>query len=317
MVSGPLITAILLALAIIIVFVGLWRTAATPDPVDARLAQYGATADISDAAASRQTRPAAARGPLLIGSRGSIAFGVADLLTRADSSLTAAEFAIVLLGLAALGFALGWWRGGPPFGLLTGGLLALLPYVYLLNRAGRRRQAFNDQLPDVLTLLIGALRAGFGLSQALDMLVSRLPKPSSTEFARAMRAVSLGLPVTRALSDMAERVGSDDLYLVVTAITVQQELGGNLAQILETIEETIRARIRVKREMRVLTSQQRLTGIILALLPVAAVLIIGALNRQYMSMLFTTLLGRFMVAAALLLEVIGYLVIRRIVDIEV
>jgi tight adherence protein B len=314
---GPLITAALLALAIIIVFVGVWRTVRTSDPIEARLAQYGSAAKVSAAAPERDAVAPQRRLPLLVGSRGSISFRLADLLTRADVSLTAAEFVLMVFGLAALGFLAGSGRGGVPFGALVGGVLAVMPFIYLRSRANRRRQAFTNQLPDVLTLLIGALRAGFGVTQAVDMLVTRLPKPSSTEFERARRAVSLGLPITRALNDMADRVGSDDLYLVVTAMSVQQELGGNLAQILETIEETIRERIRIKREIRVLTAQQRLTGMILALLPVAAVLIIGTINRQYMSMLFTTAIGRTMVVVALVLELLGLLVIRRIVDIEV
>ena len=108
---------------------------------------------------------------------------------------------------------------------------------------------------------MGALRAGYGLPQALAMLTEQLPPPASVEFGRAMRAISLGMPVPRALGQMADRMDSDDLALMVTAIGVQYELGGNLAQTLETISETVRDRIKLKREIRTLTAQQRLTGL--------------------------------------------------------
>lgn len=315
MTGGPLLAGILTAVAVLFVFVGLWRSAtAGPDPIEARLKQYGTTAEQADATGragdSRSLLRRAGRpgGPIA---------RLADALTRADIPVTVPEFILLWAMLIAAGFGLGWWRGGILFAALVALLAALLPPIYLNVRAGRRRQQFTNQIPDVLALLIGALRAGYGVTQALDMLVERLPEPAATEFGRTMRAVSLGLPVTRALSDMADRVGSDDLYLVVTAMNVQQEVGGNLAQVLETIAETVRERIRIKREIRVLTAQQRLTGIILGALPIGAVLLIGSINREYMNNLFGTAIGRVMVIAAVILQVTGFLVIRKIVDIEV
>ncbi len=117
-------------------------------------------------------------------------------------------------------------------------------------------------------MLVGGLKAGYGLSQAITVVADELPSPTATEFRRVLRAMHLGVPLPIALDDMASRVQSDDLDLVVTAIAVQSELGGNLAQVLDTIGETIRERIRILAEVRVLTSQQRATGYILALLPV-------------------------------------------------
>jgi tight adherence protein B len=202
------------------------------------------------------------------------------------------------------------------FGLAMGALCGCLPLFYLRHRQSRRLRAFTQQLPDVLTLLVGGLRAGYGLSQALELLVQELPPPASTEFARVMRTVGFGLPVQRALTEMADRVGSDDLYLVVTAINVQYEMGGNLAQTLETIGTTVRDRIRMLREIRVLTAQQRLTGYVLAIWPLIIGLGIYFINPNYMRRLFQPDL-RVMVAAALLMQIAGFLVIRRIVDIEV
>ena len=188
---------------------------------------------------------------------------------------------------------------------------------YVRMRQGRRKKAFTDQLPNMLTLLVGALRAGFGLTQALDTIRTQLPAPTSVELGRAMRAVNLGLPVTRALNEMADRSGSTDLALVVTAISVQHELGGNLAQTLDTISETVRDRIRIKREIEVFTSQQRLTGIILALLPIGLGIMLYIMNPTYMKHLFDPGITRIMLVAAVVMEIAGFLVIRKMLDIEV
>jgi len=149
------------------------------------------------------------------------------------------------------------------------------------------------------------------------MLVDQVPPPASVEFARVMRAVGLGLPVQRALTDMAERIGSDDLDLVVTAITVQYEMGGNLAQTLDIIAETVRDRIRMQREIRVLTAQQRLTGYILAVLPAGLAVVLTMLNPEYMKELWQPGPVRLIPIAAIVMQVAGFLVIRRIVNIEV
>jgi len=248
-----------------------------------------------------------------------LSFGprLAAALASADLPLTAAEFALIMLGLGAIGFLLAALRSGPLVGLAVGAALAYLPLLYLNNRRNKRRRAFTEQLPDVLTLLVGALRAGHGLTQAIEMLVDQVPPPASVEFARVMRAVSLGLPVQRALADMAERVDSDDADLVVTAIAVQYEMGGNLAQTLDIISDTVRDRIRMQREVRVLTAQQRLTGYILAGLPIALAIMLNIVNPGYMKELFEPGWIRLVPAIGIVMQVAGFLIIRRIVDIEV
>ncbi len=150
------------------------------------------------------------------------------------------------------------------------------------------------------------------------MLVDRMAKPASVEFGRVMRAVNLGIPVNRALNDMADRAGSDDLYLMVTAMNVQAELGGNLAQILETITETIRERIRIKREIRVLTSQQRMTGYLLAALPIVvrARHLVDQPGLPRAAVRARDRCGSCW-SARVFMMIVGFLVIRKIVDIEV
>jgi len=312
----PLLFALLVGLTVMIGFAALWRLTARTDPVDARLKEYGVTAELAPDQASRA---AINRLPTVTRLLNGFGLGpqLANALTQADISLTAAEFALISLALVAGLAAIGWWRGGAALGLLLGAMAPLLLLAYLRMRQGRRKKAFTDQLPNMLTLLVGALRAGFGLTQALDTIRAELPAPTSVELGRAMRAVNLGLPVTRALNEMADRSGSTDLALVVTAISVQHELGGNLAQTLDIISETIRDRIRIKREIEVFTSQQRITGIILAFLPVGLAVVLNIMNPEYMKHLFDPGITRIMLIAAVVMEIAGFLVIRKMLDIEV
>jgi tight adherence protein B len=317
-VTGPLLFGLLVALAVLIGFLALWRLLTTQDPVEARLQEYGISSDQPAAAAGGEAGPARRTWPLVTRLLAGFGLGprLSAALVQADLSLTAAEFALIVAGAALLGYAVGALRGSPARGLLLAAGAACLPVLYLSRKQHQRRRAFTAQLPDLLTLLVSGLRAGFGLSQAMEMLAAQMPPPASVEFSRVLRAVGLGLPVQRALADMAARVRSDDLDLVVTAVTVQYEMGGNLAQTLETIGETVRDRIRIQREIRVMTAQQRLTGMLLAILPLVLGILLFIINPGYMSTLFQPEL-RVMVVAAVLMQVAGFLVIRRIVDIEV
>ncbi len=310
---GPLLFALLLAVMVMILFVGFWRFAETKDPLDARLAEFAVPADVStDKARGRRKWPFITR--LLNG------FGLgprlATRLMQADMRVTAAEYALGMAGLALLGFAVGALRGSPLLGLALAAAFGCLPIVYLNSRGGGRRRKLSEQLPDVLTLLVGGLRAGLGLTQVIDMVVRQIPEPAATEFARVTRAINLGQGVERALNDMAERAGSDDLDLVVTAMNVQYEMGGNLAETLDIIGETVRDRIRMKREIRTMTSQQRFTGYALALLPVVLGGILFLLNPDYMSELFQPGWMALPIAGVVMMG-IGFLVIMKILDIEV
>ncbi len=309
----------LVALAVLTGFVALWRITRSQDPVEARLQEYGASGrqPVSADSDAYVTRRPAWSGVNRILTGFGLGSRLATALARADLPLTAAEFALIVLGAGLVGFLIGTVRLGLGLGLALGALCGYLPILYVRFVQNRRQRAFTAQLPDVLTLLVGALQAGYGLSQALEALVEQLPPHASTEFARVMRAVGFGLPLQRALSDMAERVGSDDLDLVVTAINVQHEMGGNLAQTLEVIGETVRDRIRMLREIRVMTAQQRLTGYVLALLPPFVALGLFMVNPQYMRRLFEPGWIRLLPVAAILMQVVGFLIIRKIVDIEV
>ncbi|MHB1295736.1 MAG: type II secretion system F family protein [Anaerolineae bacterium] len=307
--EGPLVFGMLIALMVLLGFVAMWRLSARRDQVASRLDQYGhddgLDAELGEGAQRRRSlRPHG------------LGAGLAQALSEADMPVTVAEFLLAVLGGFVLGVLVGTLVRGPVAGLGLGLVFGLPPIVFLRIRQSRRRNALMQQLPDVLDLLVGALRSGYGLSQALEMLVQQIRPPASQEFGRVMRGVSLGQTIQRALEEMAARVGSDDLDLMVTAINVQYEMGGNLAQTLETIGQTVRDRIHMKREIHSLTVQQRLTGYVLAGMPLLFAAFISIVNPGYLAPLFHGVWIVLPIVAAVL-QILGFLVMRRIVDIEV
>ena len=206
----------------------------------------------------------------------------------------------------------GLW--GPAVGCVSGVLLCV---VYLKLRIRRRQRAFSNQLGDTLVMVANAMRAGFSFVQSMDMVSREMAAPMGDEFAKVMAEIRLGATIEAALENMALRIGSNDFQLVVAAVLIQRQVGGNLAQILDTIGGTVQNRIRMKREVRTLTAQGRSAGYILAALPFAMAGILSLLQPGYLQPLLENELGRMAVAGALALEVIGFLVIQRIVDIDV
>src|SRR5580765_863243 len=252
-------------------------------------------------------------------------------IARADLKIKVSEYlaiwagAIVGLPLLFVVLSLGLPALRSPIALLVAALIGfMLPRFWLGRRKSGRLNAFNKQLPDTITLLANALRAGSSFLQAIELVVRESRPPVSTEFGRVIREVNLGLPFEQALENMVRRVRSDDLELMATAISIQHTVGGNLAEILDSIAYTIRERVRIKGEIRTLTAQQRLSGYVVGFLPIglAAFLFIAAPN--FMDAMFLNppavlglpagvvilMFGGFMMF-------IGFLIIRRIVDIEV
>ena len=212
---------------------------------------------------------------------------------------------------------------GNPLFLLIGGLIGfLLPRFWLARRKNGRLGAFNKQLPDTITLIANALRAGSSFLQAIELVVRESRPPISTEFGRVIREVNLGLPFDQALENMVRRVRSDDLELMATAISIQHQVGGNLAEILDSIAYTIRERVRIKGEIRTLTAQQRLSGYVVAGLPIGLAAFLFVFSPGFMSPMFMNppailglpagvvilMMGGFMMF-------FGFLFIRKIVDI--
>ena len=243
---------------------------------------------------------------------------LAHMLRSADLQMTVAEYLLVWLLCIAAASVLGYLVSHSVLPtVLTGLIGALIPYIVLRNRAAKRVRAFNSQLPNVLMQLSGSMRAGYGLLQALAYVAQEIPAPAGREFGKVVRDVKLGRTTMTALEDLLERVESDDLRLVVTAMRIQVETGGNLAEILDTVSETIRERVRIKGELRALTSQQRMAGYVLAALPVVVFFCLMALNPAYESRLFMPGPTLCIPIGAALMMLVGFLIIRRIIALEV
>ncbi|WP_448590443.1 type II secretion system F family protein [Thermoflexus hugenholtzii] len=240
-------------------------------------------------------------------------------LARADLKITPAEFLVMQILSAGLGLLLAQliFRF-LPLTLLGAVAGFFAPRLYVAWRQRRRLQAFNAQLGDAINLMVNGLRAGYSVLQAMEAVARELPPPISVEFDRVVKEQQLGLSLEQALRNMLRRVRSDDLEMLVTAILIHREVGGNLAEILDTISFTIRERVRIQGEIRALTAQQTLSGYVLMFLPIALGLILFGINRNYMLNFFNSgILGYFMVSCTLVMMLIGYFVIRRIVRIEV
>lgn len=240
-------------------------------------------------------------------------------LARADLKLTVVEFwslqALSALGLAVAGYFL---FGTPVLAILAAIIGWFAPRWFVSFRQGQRLRAFNDQLVDALNLMVNGLRSGYSILQAMESVSHELASPISVEFSRVVQEVQLGLALDQALANMLRRIKSDDLDLVVTAINVQREVGGNLAEILDVISFTIRERVRIKGEIRTLTAQGRYSGIVISLLPIGLALVLFCVNKPYVSRLFTSgWCGWSMVVCGLLMIGTGFIAIQRIVAIEV
>ncbi len=256
-------------------------------------------------------------------------------LARANLKFTVSEFLAlrfisIIIG-TAIGYLVAYLRGfNPPYLMMgIGVLVGFLVPSFLLRRAkGKRLRDFNNLLGDTITLLANSLRSGYSLLQSMDMVAKESPPPVSEEFHRVVQEVGLGLSSQDALDNLYRRVPSDDLDLLITAINIQHEVGGNLAQILDTIGHTIRERVRIKGEIRVLVAQQRISGYVVAALPFILGVVLTFITPDYMGELFKIGLPPFlapqgqegwicMPICAVILMAIGFVIIQRIVNIEV
>jgi tight adherence protein B len=298
-------------------------TAGSEGSIDDRLDQFVARdADVMldsdvDAAARAPSRFSQSLNQA-VAERG-FARNVSTALARANLKLTVGEYIILMitsiLGTGVIFFII---MHGNPF-LTLGGLVLgfFLPRFYVKMRQNKRLKNFNDQLGDAINLLANGLRSGYSLLQAMDAVASEMPSPMSEEFQRVVREIGLGVTTQRAMENMLRRIPSDDLDLMITAISVQHEVGGNLAEILETISFTIRERIRIKGEIRVLTAQQSISGYVISVLPIGLGLILFIMNPDYMGAMFHDVCGIAMISVGGVMIVSGFFAIRKIMDIDV
>ncbi len=191
------------------------------------------------------------------------------------------------------------------------------PFVYLKYRAGRRLARFEEQFPEALDLLSRAIRAGHAFQTAMGMVADELGEPVGPEFKKAFDQQNYGLPVKEALNQLAERVPLLDVKFFVTAVTIQRETGGNLAEILDNLAHVVRERFKILRQVRVHTAHGRFTGYVLLALPGALAVALSYINPEFMSPLFHERMGQTMLIAGLVLQTIGFFWIRQVIKIEV
>jgi tight adherence protein B len=326
------------ALAIFLIAVGV-ATSGGGSGVNARLERYASGSKEKPAATAKegagladaiQSSQALAQLNKVVEQR-DFGTNLAREIARADLRLKVSEYLVIWAGVTVgvpilmilLSVAIEGLRN--PLVLLIGTLIGfMLPRFWLGRRKSSRLNAFDKQLPDTITLIANALRAGSSFLQAIEMVVRESRPPISTEFGRVIREVNLGLAFEVALENMVRRVRSDDLELMATAISIQHTVGGNLAEILDSIAYTIRERVRIKGEIRTLTAQQRLSGYVVGFLPIGLAGFLFIAAPGFMSPMFDDRIsiiglpgGVIILAIGGFAMFIGFMLIRKIVDIEV
>ena len=317
--SIVLLVGIVVALAVLLLLYGLGRAMQPAAEIDQRVEAWIREIEQGEGAdggfdASQTLLGQVERG---ITRRG---FGerTATELARADLSLTVTEYLLIRVGIVLAAFVVVYLLQRDLLaGLLAGLVGYIVPIIYIRTRQSRRLAKFNNQLPDVLDHMIGSLRAGYGLLQSVEWIAQQMPDPAGYEFRRVAREVQLGRSLQDALDSMVRRIASDDLALIITAIKIQYQVGGSLADILTIVAHTIRERVRIQREISVLTAQQRFSAYVLMVMPIGLAIFLLIINPEYEKQLFTPGPTLCIPIGAAIMMIAGFLIIRRIVDIEV
>jgi len=239
------------------------------------------------------------------------------MLESSGVKLNLGSFLLLSACMGAAGYLLGFLLLRMAFvGLLFGGVLASLPYLYVKRARNNRTYKFEEQFPEAIDLMARALRAGHALPTGLSMVADEMPAPVGTEFRILYDEQNFGLNLSDALRNFATRIPVLDAKFFVTAVLTQRESGGNLAEVLDNLSSVIRDRFKVKRQIRVISAHGRITGTVLACLPPALAAVTLLLNRAYLGTLTGDPLGRQMIMAAIGLQIVGTLVMRKIINIE-
>lgn len=330
----PIILIVLGGIALLVVFgAGIALvTGGNRGNVDERLEQFVTSSDVVDIAEEIDVDSGgsdlADKMDSALSGRGFFA-PTKERISKADVKLRVSEY-IVLIFLSAIGVAVATYLLMNQNKILAviGAVVGMqIPRIYLGMAASKRMNAFDSQLSDTLNLWVNALRSGYSILQGMEAIATELPPPVSREFERVVQEVRLGLGMEEALNNMYERVPSEDLDLVITAVNIQREVGGNLAEILDTISYTIRERVRIKGEVRTLTAQGRISGWVVGLLPLALAGFLYMINPDYMGQLWAKdkpwvlepylPCGWLVIGIALFMMLMGIIAISKIVNIEV
>lgn len=239
-------------------------------------------------------------------------------LKRADLSMTPGVFVLVSVVLFVTGVAIGamlhWvYQAALAFGVL----LSLVPNTVVNFRVRRRLKRFAANFPEALEMFARSLRAGHSFTGAVQLVAQEMPKPVGTEFQKVFDEQNVGIPLKQALLGMTERVDSLDVKFFVTALLIQRETGGNLAEIIDKIAYVIRERFRIQGQVKVFTAQARMTGLILTFLPIGVALVVGVMNPDYLKPLVNDPAGRLLLGGGIMLQIVGMLLMRKIIRIKI
>jgi tight adherence protein B len=242
---------------------------------------------------------------------------IAATLEIAGIPLKAEEYVAIWMGVAIFPSALAVVLSAD---FITVGAVFLigliLPPIVVARTKSKRMASFETQLGDSLSVIGNCLKAGFTFYQSMESIVNEMPNPISKEFGKVLREVKLGISMERALLNMVDRLKNDDLELLVSALNIQRQVGGNLAEILENIDATLKERIRIKGEIKVMTATGRISGIIIGLIPVVMLGALMLINPSYVRLFFETTIGICMLVAAAIMEMIGFLAVKKVVNIK-
>ena len=240
------------------------------------------------------------------------------LFEQSDSPIKPDMFFGLSIALATIGVAVAWFSRLPaPVYPVVALILGAVPLCWLLVRRRKRLKKFATQLPDALELIARALRSGHSLSSGLHVVVDEMPEPVATEFAMAYEEQNLGVSIDVALKNMLNRTPNMDLKFFVTAVAIQRQAGGDLAEILDKIGYIIRERFKIMGQVQALTGEGRMSGVVLMALPIALFFAVYYLNREYVTVLFTEPLGKNMIAFAAIMQVFGAIAIKKVIDIKI
>lgn len=240
------------------------------------------------------------------------------LLDQAGRKITPARFLLLTLTLGVVGFTISFViRRDYLLAILVELVLLTIPFLYLVFLRRQRIDKFTEQLPDVLTMIARSLRAGHSLNSAIELVGNEMPEPSKELFKTAFEQQKLGLPVTDTLANMTLRMESLDLRFFVVVISINAEVGGNLSEILDKLAETIRERLKIRRQVQVYTAQGRMSGYLLAVLPIFTFIMLNFLMPGYEDVLTKEKPGQYILALAALMQIVGFLVIRKIINIRI
>jgi tight adherence protein B len=310
-----LIGGAVVLISVILLVVGLSGRPAGQELVEERLGDTEKKPKQKEKKGKRESAVGAAVDRAVAG-RG-FAQNLSTQLARANLKWTVGEFIVMTILISAVAGLIFFALNRivlVPVGIIVG---FFLPRVYLSMRKNKRLKAFNDQLGDALNLMVNSLRAGYSTMQAMEVISNEMPAPISEEFGRVVLELQLGVPFDTAMANLMRRMPSADMDLVITAMSVQREVGGNLAEVLDAISFTIRERVRIKGEIQAMTAQGRITGYVITGLPFVLAGLIYLITPDFMGLLFTEPCGWVMIGVSTVMIVMGYFFINKIVSIEV